>query len=179
MTDYNARAEQFLKDCGATLDIEYLYTGPYFSGEGEIRDVYRFTLKTPRGVYQANFGDSIHNTERRKIANSMDGTYISEGAQPLIRTLRKAGFTIKEYGFGYAASGKEIMDARKHKPSAYDILACLTKSDPGTFDEFCAEFGYDTDSRSAERTYFAVQNEWSGVRRVFSEEQLEALAEIN
>ncbi len=30
-------------------------------------------------------------------------------------------------------------------PTAYDILACLTKYEVGTFDDFCSNFGYDTD----------------------------------
>ena len=33
-------------------------------------------------------------------------------------------------------------------PTAYDLLTCLTKNDPGTFEDFCVEFGY----RNAERT---------------------------
>lgn len=35
--------------------------------------------------------------------------------------------------------------------SVYDVLACLQKYDCGTFVEFAHEFGYDTDSREAEK----------------------------
>ena len=52
-------------------------------------------------------------------------------------------------------------------PTEYDIVSCLTKSDPGTFEDFCSEFGYDTDSRQAEKTYKAVKREWEKVARVF------------
>lgn len=37
-------------------------------------------------------------------------------------------------------------------PSTYDLLACITKSDPGTFVDWCADYGYDDDSCAAERT---------------------------
>lgn len=64
-------------------------------------------------------------------------------------------------------------------PDEYDIIACITKNDPGSFEDFCSEFGYDTDSRSAERTYKAVKREWGKVIRVFGEgECLDDLREI-
>lgn len=63
-------------------------------------------------------------------------------------------------------------------PSAYDVLSCLTKHDPGTFNEFCDEYGYNNDSIKALDTYRAVQEEWSGVRRMFGD-CLEELVEIN
>lgn len=52
-------------------------------------------------------------------------------------------------------------------PTEYDIVTCITKADPGTFEDFCSEFGYDTDSRQAEKTYKAVKREWEKVARVF------------
>ncbi len=64
------------------------------------------------------------------------------------------------------------------KPNAYDVLACLTKYDPGTFEDFCADFGYNEDSRTAEKIYFAVQKEYSNLCRIFTAEQMEAFADI-
>ena len=64
-------------------------------------------------------------------------------------------------------------------PDEYDIITCLTKNDPGSFENFCSEFGCDTDSRSAEKTYKAVKAEWEKVLRVFGEgECLDDLREI-
>ena len=73
--------------------------------------------------------------------------------------------------------GQSIANKGK-KPSKYDILACLTKSDPGSFEDFCSGFGYDADSRNAYATYEAVCKEWEGVKDVFSG-ILEQLQEIN
>lgn len=72
-----------------------------------------------------------------------------------------------------------IEKEEKTPPTAYDILTCLTKYDPGTFENFCADFGYDTDSRKAERTYKAVKEEWDGVQALFNDEELTELQEIN
>ena len=60
------------------------------------------------------------------------------------------------------------LNANTKEPTAYDLLSCLTKSDPGTLEDFCGDFGYDTDSKKATDTYFAVQQEWQKVNRLFS-----------
>lgn len=63
-------------------------------------------------------------------------------------------------------------------PTSYDVLAGIIKNDPGTFEDFCGDFGYDTDSRTAERTYKAVVKEWQKVNRFFTSEEIEQLQEI-
>lgn len=66
----------------------------------------------------------------------------------------------------------------KIAPSAYDVIACLTKYDPFSFENFCSDFGYDTDSRSAERTYKAVKKEWNQVSKFFTPQEIEEMQEI-
>lgn len=82
----------------------------------------------------------------------------------------------KEYVFTFGQS----INATKtgEAPTYYDILACLTKYEVGTFEDFCADFGYDEDSRTAEKTYKAVCEEWTNVERLFGD-ILEELQEIN
>ena len=63
-------------------------------------------------------------------------------------------------------------------PRPYDIFASVTKYDCGTFENFCSEFGYDTDSRTAERTYKAVCKEFKNIARIYTPEQLELMQEI-
>lgn len=62
---------------------------------------------------------------------------------------------------------------------AYDILASLTKYNPGMFSDFCNEYGYDADSRKAFATYEAVCEEWKKVSSFFTEEELEEMQGIN
>lgn len=64
-------------------------------------------------------------------------------------------------------------------PDAYSVLACIQKSDPGTFHDFASDFGYDEDSRKAETVYRAVVKEWERVRRFFSADEIEELQEIS
>jgi hypothetical protein len=62
--------------------------------------------------------------------------------------------------------------------TAYDILASSTLYDPGTFEDFCGDCGYDTDSRRAMDVYLAVQKDWSAVCAFFTEEERAELAEV-
>lgn len=80
----------------------------------------------------------------------------------------------KQYTFEFGQSEA----AGSEEPTMYDVLACLTKYDPGTFENFCGDYGYDTDSRKAEKTYKAVCREFAAMERLFSPEILEEMAEI-
>lgn len=64
------------------------------------------------------------------------------------------------------------------RPTKYDVLACLTKYDPGSFEDFCNEFGYDEYNRNSMSTYRAVLKEWEKMEEAFTEEQLEELRKI-
>ena len=79
----------------------------------------------------------------------------------------------KSYTFDFGQS----INAGAEEPSLYDVLTCLQKYDVGTFENFCSEFGYDQDSRTAERIYKAVLKEFAGVERLFPD-IIEELQEI-
>lgn len=86
--------------------------------------------------------------------------------------IRKAS-ELATKNFGEGVQSEEIIH-----PTAYDVLACIQKYDVGTFDDFCSEFGYDTDSRKAYKTYKAVLREWKNIEFLFTPEQIELLREI-
>ena len=85
-------------------------------------------------------------------------------------TLERGG---KSYRFKFGQS----IAQEDTPPTLYDILSCLTKYDPHTFENFCADYGYNTDSRKAEKTYKAVVKEWKQVEALFSD-VLDELREI-
>jgi hypothetical protein len=66
-------------------------------------------------------------------------------------------------------------------PTAYDVLACISSEVycPDDFEEFCSEYGYDTDSRKAEQTFKAVVKQAESLRRIFTSELLDKLAEVS
>ena len=85
----------------------------------------------------------------------------------------------KSYTFTF---GQSIANGGK-LPTYYDIFACLTKYDPYSFEDFCAEYGYDMyddygrKNKQAYATYKAVQKEYNAVQRLFGD-VIDELAEI-
>lgn len=68
-------------------------------------------------------------------------------------------------------TGRGLFDAKKHtpkKPTVDDVLYSLlgdSEAENMTFDDWCANFGYDSDSRKALETYIACQNNAKKLRR--------------
>lgn len=61
--------------------------------------------------------------------------------------------------------------AVSREPSAEDVLDCLASDAAGfenarTFEEWASEYGYDADSRKAERTYKAVERQTEALARL-------------
>lgn len=98
-----------------------------------------------------------------------------------------AGDTVNRYIFkcklkndlhSYSFDFGQSVAAGKKEPTAYDILAFLQKYDCGSFSDFCSDFGYEIDSRIAKKTYKSVVNEFINIDKLFTEEQIEKLQEI-
>jgi len=76
------------------------------------------------------------------------------------------------FSMGSGHHGKE--------PELYDVLDCLASDAAGyenarSFEEWCGEYGYDTDSRKAERTYKTIGKQAEALKRVLGEELYKAL----
>jgi hypothetical protein len=92
--------------------------------------------------------------------------------------------------WGSVAQRKEIELAREQgrrsvewlaRPSAYDVLACISADQncPDTFAEFCSEYGYDSDSRKALATFKRCRKLAKKLQAFFdTDEMRDALAEI-
>lgn len=105
--------------------------------------------------------EHVFNTSKFQTEN-----YVRTAIERAIKRLQSETKTV------YLNQKREIIN-----PSMYSVLTCLTKYDPGTFEDFCMDFGYDSDSISALRTYKAVCKEWKGVENLFSD-VLDELQEI-
>lgn len=165
--EYTEQAEKFLQDANASMKIDF--QGRAINAawkEKELRNLYVVTIATPRGSYTFDFWDSLHNTEITQMT-------IEQYAKKHLRMREDM-----TYGEKIKVSAELAKMQKEARPTCYDVLACLTTYDPGTFEEFCANYGYDEDSRTAERVYVAVQKEFANLKRIFDPEQLEAMQEI-
>ena len=120
----------------------------------------------------ANFiGYKKHFSDDKECRDVFNITFKRENYK--INPVNIARFSLK-----FGQSINESDGNGSNKPTAYDVLTCLQKYDVGTFEDFCGEFGYDTDSRKAEKTYKAVCNEYDKISRFFTTEELEQLQEV-
>lgn len=81
------------------------------------------------------------------------------------------------YTFDFWGSIADAENGKDAKP--YDVLACLEWYAAEDYQEFCSEFGYETDSRKAYQTWKACTAQRRALERIFpSQSAREALAEI-
>lgn len=77
---------------------------------------------------------------------------------------------------------RECSRLLRKKPTAHDILACLTTYDVGDIEDFISEFGLEIKKRGdftrIQNIYNAVQKEYEDVCRCFTKKQIEKLQEI-
>lgn len=173
MNEYQEQAIKFLESTNTTFKAEFLKHDIHFEGDTDTRDIYQITLERGDRSYIFNFGQSLNDS----------GFYYNKGVQiiPIDRkylelTDGRLRLHIRRKDWGFGAPIDKI-----HKPKTpdeYSVLSCLTKYDPYSFEDFCSEYGYDTDSSRAEITYKAVVIEWHNVAMLWNDDEVERLQEI-
>lgn len=177
-SQYEESALLVAEKLGFEIEVEFLKNDFHFQGDKDKRDIYKCTIKRGNRKYSFNFGQSLNNS----------GFYYTKGVQKTElnrKYLEKDYFKGKSFGLNWEIKRNDrdfISQSDKihypKEPTYYDIIACLQKYDVGAFEEFCSEFGYDTDSRTAEKTYTSVIKEFNGMQSLFNDEELEILSLI-
>lgn len=169
MNKYLEQAKNFLNKAHAKCKIVY---GGISRNENwkekTKRNWYDVTITTPRGTMTYVFWNSIYNTE---ISRMTLENYVT----------KKLKYNrIEDMSYTERIKAEKELERLKAEamPNECDVLACLGKYDVGTFEDFCSEFGYDEESRMAERIYIAVIKEYKDLTRIFTEEQMEELKGI-
>lgn len=182
MDDYEKQAQDFLTATNSTLEIKLseFQNAPLWAKEGEKHGYkYAVTLSNARGSYTFPFWDSIANAEKMDALKLIKDARYGDHRSP--EYYRAHDLLKKELGKRVPMFMKqEQFDeyAKKLAPTAYSVLACLDQLYSDSFEDFCAEYGYDTDSRTAERTYNEMLEQDRQLRRLFTLDELEQLAEI-
>lgn len=132
---------------------------------------------------------SNYQTEAKDLLKSMNvkfkATFLKYGQHfeddKQSRDIYKVIFRREKNSFSliFGQSINESTGNGGNAPEEYDVLSCLQKYDVGSFENFCSEFGYDVDSRKAEKIYKAVCKEFEKVSKFFTDEEIEQLQEIN
>lgn len=156
MKDYEKQATDFLTKNGIEIVTKYTGHARYFEEgpEESPRAVFDVIIRRKdehKKAFMFTFGDSLNNSYKHRAGR---------------RT--------------YPPTDLDYTQPTHKNPSNYDILAGISgeSHDPETFEDFCSEFGYDTDSRKAERVYFACQKQYKKITGFFTAAELEELREI-
>lgn len=142
---------------------------------------YAITLKNARGSYTFDFWGSIRDAEMVALAKEADqhGNSQSPAYFAVLDFLKSKGSEIVSPIMAVRSGKLEGKVRELVQPNEYTVLACLHDYTGDSFEDFCANYGYDADSRRAEAVYKAVCEQERNMRRLFTHEELEALAEIN
>lgn len=182
-TNYNKQALDFLESTNTTLEVKEATPQKATSWGKDDKDAhkhinYTVTLKNDKHSYTFDYWGSIHDYEiieavrnYQKVSMLQTGEdYKREDILRENQLFAKVRTMKKEERENYI---KENL-----QPKAYDILACLSPMYEDTFEDFCASFGYDTDSRTAGDTYKRCIEQDRQLHKLFTHEQLEQLTEI-
>ena len=178
MKEYDKQAMDFLKDTKTEFKAVFLKNDFHFLDDKDKRDIYEITLSRRGREFKFNFGQSIAESGFMLI-NSNTGkeaiyTWFKEITYNKDRNRKKL---LKDILKIIGSLGCYRLEIGK-EPEAYDVLSGLTCSDVGSFEDFCGDYGYDTDSRKAEQIYNAVLNEWNNLKMLYTEDELNKLQEI-
>lgn len=144
------KANTFLKNTKANLKIEFLRNAKYFDDDEHPRDIYSVTISRGDRSFSFEFGQSYNDSGRWWRF----GRY-ERGTHPGIGKNNSKPTPANEWDKNVNFSA----------PNAYDILASIEKYHPGTLEQFCSEFGYDLDSKKAEKIYNAVIDQVQNIRK--------------
>lgn len=118
-----------------------------------------------------NISLTVKPTDSGKCPPFCDGKHIHGDDHRVTMT---RALTQKRLTFPFWNSLNDSQEGRA--PTAYDVLACCGSdlSCPDTFEEFCAEYGYDTDSRKALATFRRCSAFAAKLQNFFDTEEMRA-----
>jgi hypothetical protein len=132
-----------------TITIKVIGKDYYFDGDKEERIILRVYISRGKEEISFRYGMSIHDTQAFSCVHGHDF--------PISKIIKQR---------------QEIKDT-----ILYSILSCVSSEFhcPETFHDFCNEYGYDEDSRKAEKTFHACQEQSEKLHSIFKEEEIDCL----
>lgn len=170
-TEYDQQAKHFLSSNGikfrATLSDSKT---PAWSDNGKHGHHYRVTLSKPAARLTFDFWGSIADAGKLAPAckRLQDMQLQMQNTEPHLRINWECELAERQQAV-----------AALH-PSPYDVLACISSDvhTPETFKDFCADYGYESDSIKALQTFRRCLAFAKRLKAFFTEAELEQLSEI-
>lgn len=166
-TNFEKQVLDFLAATSTTFKAEFLKHDYYFDGDKDKRDIYKITIQRGQRKISFEFGNSIAHSGRYIGAKHM---CLNSYGKYMFNDIKEARYDIQTHGI--------VKNDKFKEPTAYDVLACLQKYDVGSLSDFCSEFGYDEDSKKAGKVYVAVCKEYDNVCKIWTDDEISQLQEI-
>ena len=101
--------------------------------------------------------------------------FTGTGHRKVIRGLNATKYPNAKFTKGYW----QVSIAQKPEPAGVINSILLDSSDcDESFNDWCSNFEYDTDSRKALETYLECQNNYNRFRKIFTQSEIEVLREM-
>lgn len=181
MQNYEQKAIDFLTKNNITIDIIFKKNDFYFNDDDDKRDIYSITIARGNRSMNFDFGQSIkesgfkvifkyQNTEKKIEYNFTNPEIYTH------KNFKKDIFKLCHEKFGYDTTIESITPP--NPPTTYDVLSCLTYNDPGTFEDFCLEFGYNSDSIKDLELYKRVVKEYQQILTIFNDQEIKEIQDF-
>ena len=187
MEEYTKQVTDFLQSTNTTIKSVYQGHKEHFEGDKEKRAVFKVTISRPnRKPMVFDFGESIADSYKFRVSHKNGGGFLTHPIEghymegiDLFKQFNTDLLIMEGVIRGEVLGRTYEVRLGKDAPEAYSILSCLTKSEVGSFEDFCSDFGYDEDSMKANKTYLAVTKEYANLRKLgYSDSEMEQLQDI-
>lgn len=170
MGNYNEQAKNFLAATQTTIEIVFLKNDYHFSSDTSKRDIYKVTFKRGQRSFTVEYGQSTMNSA--KLVDGVMGDEFTMSGACLKGRLTITG-DVEKY-----KRAQGLREVKGIPPTAYDVLACLQKYEIGDLENFCEDMGLSSDSIKARKLHKAVEKEYNDVCKIWSDEEIGLLQEI-
>lgn len=168
---YDEACSIVIKTLNIEFKCEFSRNDKYINNDGDVRDIYNITLKRGSRSFNFEFGQSVFNSQYYQDTRHRDRTYTLSGG---CRTGHYKLLDIEKYMKG----GNSLKLIKGKAPSFYDVITCLPFYNPGTFDDFCSDYGLSNDSIKALDSYKELYRQWEEMQKLFNDDELEVLSNI-
>jgi hypothetical protein len=172
LSEYDVQAAGFVKLTG--IEINRVYTGhrKHFDTDKDKRSCWHITVVRGDKSFSYNFGQST--MESYEVRDHGASRWHAMKQNDIMRA------DVKHAMRAIAGHCGDLVRECQTPPSNYSLLSCMASDsyETETFEYWCDNFGYDTDSRKALDTYLKCEKISADICRLFTSDELDQLREI-
>ena len=169
--EYSDKPEELwgLLTSGITFEYRFIGIRKYFDTDEHKRQVLGITITRNGKTISFEYGSSLMDTDLFRCPKNDDPT--ESVYKPISDTELKKEWQKESWG-EHSQYSKLLIEKKKAFKAGllYSILTCIRMdyATPDTFEEFCMEFGYDEDSRKAEKVFGLCKIKAAKLHKVFA-----------